>query len=150
MYFRNYRLRRTWLDKCLNSLDKQHGELSQTLLKSAWQHFYHIYGSIRRKLSWKNFLLVIYKILALLVNTSADEDKYSLINRDNLMQPIQMQLSKEQKTFSELFMLLFLNLDSILNIFLKNVTLIDYIFWKLQTVNNVVRQMSNKSSLRRA
>ena len=66
------------------------------------------------------------------------------------MQPIQMQLSKEQKTFSELFMLLFLNLDSILNIFLKNVTLIDYIFWKLQTVNNVVRQMSNKSSLRRA
>ena len=65
------------------------------------------------------------------------------------MQPIQMQLSKEQKTFSELFMLLFLNLDSILNIFLKNVTLIDYIFWKLQTVNNVVRQMSNKSSLRR-
>ena len=66
------------------------------------------------------------------------------------MQPIQMQLSKEQKTFSELFLLLFLNLDSILNIFLKNVTLIDYIFWKLQTVNNVVRQMSNKSSLRRA
>ena len=65
------------------------------------------------------------------------------------MQPIQMQLSKEQKTFSELFLLLFLNLDSILNIFLKNVTLIDYIFWKLQTVNNVVRQMSNKSSLRR-
>ena len=61
-----------------------------------------------------------------------------------------MQLSKEQKTFSELFLLLFLNLDSILNIFLKNVTLIDYIFWKLQTVNNVVRQMSNKSSLRRA
>ena len=60
-----------------------------------------------------------------------------------------MQLSKEQKTFSELFLLLFLNLDSILNMFLKNVTLIDYIFWKLQTVNNVVRQMSNKSSLRR-
>ena len=60
-----------------------------------------------------------------------------------------MQLSKEQKTFSELFLLLFLNLDSILNMFLKNVTLIDYIFWKLQTVNNVVRQMSNKSSFRR-
>ena len=60
-----------------------------------------------------------------------------------------MQLSKEQKTFSELFLLLFLNLDSILNMFLKNVTLIDYIFWELQTVNNVVRQMSNKSSLRR-
>ena len=27
------------------------------------------------------------------------EDKYSLLNRDTLMQPIQMQLSQKQKTF---------------------------------------------------
>ena len=29
------------------------------------------------------------------------DDKYSLLNRDNLTQPIQMQLSQKQKTFSE-------------------------------------------------
>ena len=29
------------------------------------------------------------------------EDKYSLLNRDTLMQPIQMQLSQKQKTFSK-------------------------------------------------
>ena len=29
--------------------------------------------------------------------------KYSLLNRDNLTQPIQMQLSQKQKTFSEFF-----------------------------------------------
>ena len=33
---------------------------------------------------------------------SAD-GKYSLFKRDNLMQPIQMQLSQKQKTFSQFF-----------------------------------------------
>ena len=31
-------------------------------------------------------------------------DKYSLANRDNLMQPIHMQLSQKLKTFSEFFL----------------------------------------------
>ena len=31
-------------------------------------------------------------------------DKRYLLNRDNLLQPIQMQLSKKLKTFSELFL----------------------------------------------
>ena len=34
------------------------------------------------------------KILGLFVNTLAIDEKYSLFNRDNLTQPIQMQLSK--------------------------------------------------------
>ena len=39
-------------------------------------------------------------------------DKHYMLNRDNLMQPIQMELSQEQKTFSELF---FAFLKSVLN-----------------------------------
>ena len=31
------------------------------------------------------------------------DSKYSLLNRDNLTEPIQMQLSRKQKAFSELF-----------------------------------------------
>ena len=31
------------------------------------------------------------------------DDKYSLLNRDNLMKPIQMDLSQKQKAFSEFF-----------------------------------------------
>ena len=31
------------------------------------------------------------------------DGKYSLLNRDNLRQPIQMQVSRKQETFSELF-----------------------------------------------
>ena len=35
------------------------------------------------------------------VNIFTADDKYSLLNRDNLREPIQTQLSKKQKTFSE-------------------------------------------------
>ena len=57
-------------------------------------------------------LLVIYKILRLFVNTLTADDKHYLLNRDNLTQPIQIQLSQKQKIFSELF---FAFLKSILN-----------------------------------
>ena len=40
------------------------------------------------------------------------DDKHYLLNRDNLTQPIQMQLYQKQKTFSEFF---FAFLKSILN-----------------------------------
>ena len=46
---------------------------------------------------------MIGQILALLVKTLTEDEKYSVVNRENLTQPIQMQLSKKQKTFSEFF-----------------------------------------------
>ena len=48
-------------------------------------------------------MLVPWKILGVFVNTLTDNDKYSRLYRDNLMQPIQMLLSQKQKTFSELY-----------------------------------------------
>ena len=47
------------------------------------------------------------KILRLFVNTLTVDDKHYLLNRDNLTQPIQMQLSEKQKTFSEFFFAFF-------------------------------------------
>ena len=55
---------------------------------------------------------MIHQILRLFVNTLTVDDKHYLVNRDNLTQPIQMQLSEKQKTFSEFF---FAFLKSILN-----------------------------------
>ena len=52
-------------------------------------------------MSWKKSLLVTCKIFRLFVNTLTVDDKYSLFNRDNLTQPIQMHLSQKEKTFSE-------------------------------------------------
>ena len=43
------------------------------------------------------------KISRLFINTLSADGKYSLFNRDNLTEPIQMQLSRKQKTFSEFY-----------------------------------------------
>ena len=62
----------------------------------------------------KKALLVIYKILRLFVKTlTADDDKHYLFKRDNLMEPIQMQLSQKQNTFSQFTLSI---LKSILNL----------------------------------
>ena len=55
---------------------------------------------------------MIYKILRLFDNTLRVDEKHYLLNRDNLTQPIQIQLSQKQKTFCEFF---FAFLKSILN-----------------------------------
>ena len=46
---------------------------------------------------------MLCKILRLFVNTLTADDKYSLLNRDNLTQSIQTLLSQKQKTFSQIF-----------------------------------------------
>ena len=50
---------------------------------------------------WKKSLLVMQKILRLFGNTLTVDEKHYLLNRDNLTQAIQMELSQKQKSFSE-------------------------------------------------
>ena len=47
---------------------------------------------------------MIHKILGLFLNTLTVNDKHYLLNRGNLTQPIQIQLSEKLKTFSEFFL----------------------------------------------
>ena len=82
---------------------KEHGKLVSTLFKFERQHLYHIYWSTGRQFSCKKSFLVICKSLRLVVNTMSAVDKCSHPNRDNLMQPIYMQLSQKLKTFSWFF-----------------------------------------------
>ena len=67
------------------------------------------------------------------VNILTADHKYSRLNRDNSRQPIQMQLSQKQKTFSQ-FVSAFLK--SIFNFehFEKKIILRADIFPKLQTL----------------
>ena len=48
-------------------------------------------------------MLVLWKILRLFVNTLTDDQRYSLLYRDNLTHSIQILLSQKQKTFSQFF-----------------------------------------------
>ena len=48
-------------------------------------------------------MLVLCKFLRLLVKTLTDDEKYSLVYRENLTQPIQILLTQKRKTFSPFF-----------------------------------------------
>ena len=81
--------------------EKQHGKRARALLKSASQHLYDMHWSLPSQLSWKKSLFFTCKILGLVVNTIPVDEKYPVLNKENLTIPIQMQLSQKQKTFAQ-------------------------------------------------
>ena len=83
-------------------------------------------------------MLVLCKMLVFFLNTLTDEDKYSLLYRENLTQPIQVLLSHKQKTFFQFFSTF---LKSTLNFenFQEKMTLIADVFPKLQSPKKVIR-----------
>ena len=48
-------------------------------------------------------MLVLCKIIRLFLKSLIDDEKYALLYRDNLEQPIQILLSKKKQTFSKYF-----------------------------------------------
>ena len=85
------------------SVKKQHGKCPQTLFTFEGQPLCHIYWSLGSQLSYKKSLLVIWKISNLVPNTLSADGKFSLLDRDNLTQRIQIQLSQKQKILSDFF-----------------------------------------------
>ena len=128
------------------SLGKQHDKLAQTLFELAWQNLYHIYGSLRRQLTFKKSLLVTCKILRLFPNTLSVDGKYSVLNRDNLTQPILTKVSRKQRHLqSELFSACLKSNLHFEHFQKKKMTLIADVFPKLRSPKNLVRSMSKKS-----
>ena len=83
-------------------------------------------------------MLVLWKILGLFVNTLTGDDKYCLLYRENLTQPIQILLSHKQKTFSQslsAFLKSTLNFEHCQ----KKMTLIADVFPKLTSPKKVIR-----------
>ena len=83
--------------------DRQHVKTSQILAKSPWEHFSHVFPSFSRKLIWKMCPLVLGEVLVLFVNRLTAGGKYPVHDCENLQLPIQMQLARKRKSFSELF-----------------------------------------------
>ena len=83
-------------------------------------------------------MLVLRKILGLFLNTLSEDDRYCLLYKDNLLQPIQILLSQKQKTFSEFFSAF---LKSTLNSehFQKKINFIADVFPKLPSAKKVIR-----------
>ena len=105
------------------TLPIQHAKGFQTLLASARQPFYNIFWSLWVKWNWITFLLVISEILGWFINTlTADDKPSSFRNTENLWQPNQTQLYKEQKIFTN-FLLHFRNLSEVFKILKQEMTL---------------------------
>ena len=119
-------------------LECEHVKVSQTLLKSARQQFYHICSSLSENFSNKKFFLVTSEILRPFLHLLTLDDKYSLGNRENVTVANQMQLSKKRQIFSTFFTA-FLKSTFDFGHFGKKITLLAYVFPKLQTGRDVVR-----------
>ena len=78
------------------------------------------------------------KILRLFVNTLNGDDKYSLLNRGYLTQPFKMHSSQIEKDFCQLFGPFFKSTSNFEH-FQRKMTLIGYVFPKLQTPKDMVR-----------
>ena len=117
------------------SSNKQHGKRAEPMLKSASHYLYHIHWSLPSQFSWKKSLLLTCQILGLPVNTLAADEKYPVLNRDNLTIPIQMQLSQKQKPFSA-FLASILKCRWNFEHFDKKDTLIDFVILKLRTAKS--------------
>ena len=87
---------------------------------------------------WKKSVLVIHRILRLFSNTLIVDEKHYLPNRDNLTQPIQMELSQKQKLFLN-FSLDFQNLNLILNSSQKKMTPIADVSPEIPAPKNMVK-----------
>ena len=85
------------------TLNKQRGKWAQTLFKSKPRYLYHLDASLQNQLSLRKFLLVIWKSLRLILKIFTADDKYSVLNRHKLTQPIQKQLSQKQQIFLNFF-----------------------------------------------
>ena len=116
-------------------------------MQSEPHNLYRTYWSLWSELSRRKYFLVICELLGVFVKILTYDDKYSLLNRDNVRQPIQMQLSQKQETFSELISPFFkarLNIEH----FQKNMLPIADVFPKLRTPKKEVNQISKTSRFR--
>ena len=89
--------------RSLTRFDSQHVEGPQTLVKSTWQHFHHIFSSLWETLILKISPLVICSILGVFRNTLTANDIYPVQDCENMSSPIQMQLCLKPRIFSDFF-----------------------------------------------
>ena len=70
------------------SFHSQHAKAYETLVKPAWEHFYHIFSFIWGKIIWNISPLVQLEMFGVFVSTMTADDKYPVRDCENLQFPI--------------------------------------------------------------
>ena len=105
MYYRRKGLRNMWVVKFRKGLMSEHLAKVNMLngLKNCTTALSSYCLITLAKTEMKNVGLSISEMLGVFFNTLTADNKYSLRNRKNLRQPIQLQLFKKQKFFFSIF-----------------------------------------------
>ena len=82
---------------------------------------------------------MICEILRPFINTFTANDKYSVLNKQYLLHPIDMQLTQKQKTFSQFFSAFLKSRLNFEHIQKEEMTLRGNVFAKLRPSKNAVR-----------
>ena len=82
---------------------RQHVNESQTLLRSARNHFHTTLPLTWERRSTEGLVLVRSELLGQFLNTLTGDYKYSRWNRESLWQQVPTQISRKLKTFSGFF-----------------------------------------------
>ena len=134
IFFWNYRLEKAGLLKWRKSLVSEH--LRTVNMLKGPKHCINLQGSIflmffdqsEKKISSKNFFLVVYEILTLLVNILTPDDKYSLSVKAGVSRNQFKRYYLKIKIYLVNFFLHFQNLHKICNILKEKVSLRSHFF----------------------
>ena len=74
------------------SFDSQHVKRFQTLVKSSWEYFYHIFSSLWGEIVWKTSPWLKFGIIGFFLNTWTADHKYPVLDCENLPFTVPIQL----------------------------------------------------------
>ena len=129
------------------SFDSQHVKRFQTLVKSLWKHFYHIFLSLWVEIIWKISLWLKFEIIGFLLTHGLPIISILFRIRRNCRSRFKSSYLKNKKHFLG-FLLHLWNLNQIWNVFKKNNIVIANVFPKLATVTGFVTQLTFERGLK--
>ena len=129
------------------SFDSQHVKRFQTLAKSSWKHFYHIFSSLWGQIIWKISPWYKFEIIGSLLTHGLPITSILFRILRNCRSRFKSSYLKNKKHFLG-FLLHLWNLHQILNIFKKKKIVIADVFPKLTTVQGLVTPLTIQRRLK--
>ena len=130
------------------SFDSQHVKRYQTLVKSSWEQFDHIFSSLWAEIIWKISPWLKFEIIAFLV-TDGLSIKSILFRIVRICRSLFKSSSLQKKKHFLGFLFHLWNLHQISHIFKKKKIVIAHVFPKLATVQGLVTPITIQRSLKR-